>query len=447
MVGGISADLPDAGIGFRPLCRHKVGKPAHGPPRFRIERVAAVHQDGCRVQHPAVTVQLVLTGRAVAGPHRPAPRVAGPALKHPFPGNMPAGQRQQCGEPGALEPAGMQQPAEESEGFVGFACPQKGADADACVPRPGVPVVPVPYSAGVLRQGCCGGGDRSARGGVSEQPEGEQAPQHVRAERHVRVDRLRPGLPPLFVPAEQVPGCRWVQMDERFPVRQCEDQCHRPAGMHGQGLLRAAFQRKPRTAAQRERQWSPLADDVPAAFAHPWPAVVFAQARIETDDGGHRGTFSTEPPDKERRREKGTRHFGHHRLRQGQPSPAGLPNGFQGGGVAPVPARCQSSRSGGTCQKPAGLLSSQQGTEDGFAVESRSTHPVHRSPGGHQGRRPGVAHQAVVGDGCRLPGVGGKGRWVSRKGWCRGFPAGHGLLPRPGPGLHSALNRSPSMAP
>jgi len=61
-------------------------------------------------------------------------------------------QRQQDRQAGPGKPGGVQQPGHEQAGLVGLADAEEGADADAGVSGPGVAVVPVADTAGLLGQ-------------------------------------------------------------------------------------------------------------------------------------------------------------------------------------------------------------------------------------------------------------------------------------------------------
>ena len=77
--------------GSRHRSRDLVGEAAHGPPRLGVEAVAGVGEQPGGVEDPAVAVELVLVGGAVADPHRAAVGVAGPAVERrvPRPGGLP----------------------------------------------------------------------------------------------------------------------------------------------------------------------------------------------------------------------------------------------------------------------------------------------------------------------------------------------------------------------
>src|SRR5450759_4750669 len=88
------------------------------------------------VQDPAVAVELVLFGCAVAHPHRYALGV--PSRVGRAGGYVATAQGEQCRQPRSLQAAGVQQPAEEPAGLVEFADPQERGDTDAGIPGPGV---------------------------------------------------------------------------------------------------------------------------------------------------------------------------------------------------------------------------------------------------------------------------------------------------------------------
>ena len=77
-MGGVAADLPQPGVGLPPAPGDMVGHGRAGPPRLAVEAVAGAHQQPHGIDHPAVVVELVLIGGAVAEPDGPAVGVAGP---------------------------------------------------------------------------------------------------------------------------------------------------------------------------------------------------------------------------------------------------------------------------------------------------------------------------------------------------------------------------------
>ena len=198
------------------------------------------------VEHPAVTVELVLVGGTVADADRAAVGVAGPAVELPFRCRVAAVEGEQDREAGPVQAAGVEEPGVEVAGFVVFADAEEGADADAGVAGPGVAVVPVADSAGVLRERGCRCRDRRARRGVGQQPQGEQAAGHRVAVREVIVDVGTPGAPAVFVGLQCRPGRVGVDVDQRFAVGDAEregdgmtgrdTQPHQPSGLEADRL-------------------------------------------------------------------------------------------------------------------------------------------------------------------------------------------------------------------
>jgi hypothetical protein len=84
VVGAIAADLPDPGVGFAPPLRDFVSEAAHDPRGLGVEPMAGAGEQPGGVEDPAVAVELVLVGGAVANADRAAVGVAGPAAKFPF---------------------------------------------------------------------------------------------------------------------------------------------------------------------------------------------------------------------------------------------------------------------------------------------------------------------------------------------------------------------------
>jgi hypothetical protein len=60
MLRGVTAHFPDAGVGLLPGDGDQIREAAHGPPRFRRQPAAALHERPGGVNDPAVAVKLVL---------------------------------------------------------------------------------------------------------------------------------------------------------------------------------------------------------------------------------------------------------------------------------------------------------------------------------------------------------------------------------------------------
>ena len=137
--------------GSRPAFGDFVGEAAHRPPGLGVEVVSGVDEQPGGVEDPAVAVELVLVGGAVADPDGLAVGVAGPACEVALGVGVAAVEGEQDGEPGPVESAGVEQPGQEPARLVDLADAEEGGDADAGVAGPGEPVVPVADPAEVLR--------------------------------------------------------------------------------------------------------------------------------------------------------------------------------------------------------------------------------------------------------------------------------------------------------
>ena len=162
MVGGCGTPLPDPGVGFGPGGGDLIGQAGDDPPRLAIQGVAGVGEEPGGVDDPAVAVELVLSGGAVADSHRAAVGVAGPAGELGLSWTGPSVEGEQHGQAGPGQAAGVEEPGEEGAGLLRLAGAEEGGDADRGVAWPGVAVVPVAVAAEALRQGRGGGGDRGA---------------------------------------------------------------------------------------------------------------------------------------------------------------------------------------------------------------------------------------------------------------------------------------------
>jgi hypothetical protein len=95
------------------------------------------------VDDPAVGIELMLVGGAVADAHWSTVGIAGPSIESPLGPGVLAVECEQDREMRAVETAGVEEPREK-EACLGFlARAEEGADANARVPRPREAVVPV----------------------------------------------------------------------------------------------------------------------------------------------------------------------------------------------------------------------------------------------------------------------------------------------------------------
>ena len=359
------------------------------------------------VEDPAVAVELVLVGGAVADADRAAVGVAGPAVEFPFRRRVAAVEGEQDGEAGPVQAAGVEQPGEEVAGFVVFADAEERADADAGVAGPGVAVVPVAGPAGVFRERGCRCRDRRARGGVGQQPQGEQAAGHRVAVREVAVDVGTPGLPAVFVGRQCRPGRVGVDVDQRFAVGDTQRQGDGLTGRDTQPHRSSGLEAERRRCAQRECGGRPAAHEVVAAVLDARRPVVFAEAGIELDHGVNRAIGGGEPAHQQAGRQQPTGDVGDHPLGQGEPSARRVPGCLEGGGVGSVAAGDDRGRSGWPHAEGARRRPADQAAEHRLAVEAGNAQPVDGAVGADKCCGTGVTEQPVVLDGpVRLAGAG-----------------------------------------
>ena len=129
---GIAPLLPDPGVGFGPGRGDLVGEAGDRPPRLSVQSVAGVGEEPGGVEHPAVAVELVLAGGAVADADRAAVGVAGPPVELAFGWSGAAVEREQDGQAGSAQTAGMEEPGEEGTGLLA-ACPRRGTRRCRCM--------------------------------------------------------------------------------------------------------------------------------------------------------------------------------------------------------------------------------------------------------------------------------------------------------------------------
>src|SRR5690242_9468152 len=121
MMGDVGADLPDASVGLPPAALDRIGERTHRPPCLRKETVPSLLEDPGGLEDPAVPVELVLIGSAVADTDRHAVGVARPAAEFAFGRRVAAVQGEQHGQARATESAGVQEPPQEVASLVDLA--------------------------------------------------------------------------------------------------------------------------------------------------------------------------------------------------------------------------------------------------------------------------------------------------------------------------------------
>src|SRR5205823_1434542 len=100
------------------MVRDAVGKAGHGSPGFRGELVTGAGGEPRGIDDPAVPIELVLVGRAVADSDGSAVFVAPPSLKRAFGRCMFAVECEQNGKTWTVESARVQEPCEKHASFV-----------------------------------------------------------------------------------------------------------------------------------------------------------------------------------------------------------------------------------------------------------------------------------------------------------------------------------------
>ena len=146
-MGGCRPPLPDPRVRFGPGGGDLIGQAGDDTPGLAVEGVAGVGEEPGGVENPAVAIELVLAGGAVADPDRAAVGVAGPPSELGLAGPGPSVEGEQHRQAGPRQAAGVEEPGEEGAGLLRFADAEEGGDADRGVARPGVAVVPVAVAA------------------------------------------------------------------------------------------------------------------------------------------------------------------------------------------------------------------------------------------------------------------------------------------------------------
>ena len=184
-----------------------------------------------------------------------------------------------------MQPAGVQQPTQETARLLELADREKRRDADRRIPGPGVAVIPVADAARMLGQRCGGGGDRRAGWRVGQQAQRQKAAHDRVAERQVRVDLTAPPLPPGFVLQQQLPRPLRADVDQWLFVGEREHRRQRMPRANGGGVRLPRRDVQPVIVPQGQGEGSPRAHQVRAAPADPRGPVFFPQPRIELDRG------------------------------------------------------------------------------------------------------------------------------------------------------------------
>jgi hypothetical protein len=398
VVGGVVADLPDAGVRLGPAAGDPVREATHGPPGLGVETVAGPGEQPGRVEHPTVAVELVLVGGAVADPDRPAVGVAGPAVELALGSGVLAVEGEQHGQPGPVEPGGVQQPGHELAGLRGLPGAEEGADPDAGVAGPGEAVVPVADAAGVLGQRAGEGGDGGAGWRVGEQAQGQQAANDRVALGQVAGDLPAPAHPAALVAEQDVPSGFGIDLDQRLAAGDGEHDGQRTAGRDRDPQRPSRLDRQAGRGLDRDGDRSPLADQHGAAPARARRPPVLPQAGVERDRGVDRTALGREAPDEHGGGQQPAGDLGDHALGQDEAAGFALPGGLEGRRPRPVAPQQDPRRRRGTEPEAAGFGAADQAGEQRVAVEARHAQPVDGSVRGDQRAGASVADEPVVGD-------------------------------------------------
>ena len=384
MVGGCGPPLPDPGVGFGPGGGDLIGQAGDDPPGLAIEGVAGVGEQPGGVDDPAVAVELVLAGGAVADPDGPAVGVAGPARELGLSWTGPSVDGEQHRQAGSRQAAGVEEPGEEGPGLLRLACTEEGGDADRRVAGPGVAVVPVAVAAEALRKRRGRGGDRRAGGRVGEQLQGDEAA-HGGVAMVGDLDSGCPGAPAGLVAGEFRGGDgRWDD-DQRAVVGDGDDDRHRSAGadlevdgpvdldreaVGGDGDGEVPVLTHQRTGS-------------PSDVRRHLPFV--AESRDEMKAGAHTSSPRRETANEHRGRQEPPVDLGDESVGQLEFATLHRPRGDQRGGVGPVGAGSDRGGRGRTDAEPAGFRAADEPTEQRRIVEARDAPPVNRTVGRDEG--------------------------------------------------------------
>jgi hypothetical protein len=137
----------------------------------------------------------------------------------------------------------------------------------------------------MLRQRGGGRGDRRPGRGVCQESQRQQAPDDGLPIGHLTIDLCGPSPPACFVLGNELPGSRWVDMNQRLSVSDRHHERDGPAWYDGKSRELAGGHVELGGGPERQCDRAPLAHQVGAASADPGGAVILAAPRIELDDG------------------------------------------------------------------------------------------------------------------------------------------------------------------
>ena len=131
---------------------------------------------------------------------------------------QPGVDGERCGQTRSLQATSVQQPLKVPAGLGKFADPEKRGNADDGGSGPGVGVVPVAQTAGILRQRRGGRGDRCSRGRVGKEARRSAGWALRRHDSESCRRRARSTPPTSLVLDDQTPGHVGIDVDERFAL-------------------------------------------------------------------------------------------------------------------------------------------------------------------------------------------------------------------------------------
>lgn len=398
----LAADLPDAAVRFvesrrRVAEERALQRPREG--RLRQSRVA------CRVEgheHLPDDVGLVLQRGAVADAHRCAAPVAGERVELPLQQVALAADAVDDLHLARVARDRPQQPRSPVVGGLQEAVRHEGLERQRRVAQPHEPIVPVAFTAELLRQRGGRGGDDAARVAMGECPEDQQRPHHFGAVDVPHVDTVGPVGPPR---AGVVEGGRDVEPPRRLAVGRMPRQhgvVHVSGGdrhPRAVGMVLGLEPRSPQHEAVGAGDRDEFRFGAGAVLPHPGQGAGVVRPHPQRVGEIDRARHADQPPHEvdaldDRDRVRADRE----RVVDIRDAARRRPAGDERERVAVVVALRDGIRIV-RAQLPAAVrVLAQERAEDRRGVVPRQTQPVDGALAGDQGRRAAVAQQRVVRD-------------------------------------------------
>lgn len=292
----------------------------------------------------------------------------------------------------------MQQPEHEGPGLLGLLGGEERRDAERGVARPGEAVVPVACPTDELGQRRRGCGHGRTRGGVGEQPQGDEAAGDDVPVLRWDVQAGRPRGPALLV----------VVRDGRGPVGRDDDQGTPARRGQRDGELRPRRDRRldgsvgdHRDAVRGDgHRQVPVLDDECAGAAGGaggrMPAV--SEPGRQLDDDVNRSAPAHQASDEQRAGQESARDVTDKAVGELQFRAVESPGGDQRGRAWPVAPVHGANGLGGPDPEVAAVRAGYETTEERRVVEARDAPPVDRPVRGHEGGAAGVSDEPMVPD-------------------------------------------------